>query len=529
VKAFATLLDRLSFEPRRLDKIALLVRYLRQSPDPERGFALAALCGELDLPTAKPALLKALIAERVDAKLFALSYDFVGDLSETIALLWPAPAQENEPPQLAYAIETLLAASRRDVPGLLAGWLDMLDETGRWALLKLVTGGLRVGVSALLARQALADAFGREIGAIEEIWHGQKAPYLAMFAWLEGRAGPPEPEERLQFRAPMLAHPLEGPDFETLDPAEFQAEWKWDGIRVQAVSGTLAEFRLFSRSGDDITASFPDLAGALPPGFALDGELVIRREGQIASFSDLQQRLNRKNVTGALMAEYPAHIIAYDILADDGRDWRPETLFLRRQRLEALLTQHQGERLSLSPLIPFKTWQELAEERAYSAREPAIEGVMLKRRQSPYLAGRPKGHWFKWKRDAMLIDCVMMYAQRGHGKRSSYYSDYTFGLWDGDRLVPVGKAYFGFSDAELRELDRFVRQNTINRFGPVREVRHETEDGLVLEIAFEGVQESTRHRSGLAMRFPRIHRIRRDKRPGEADRLEALRAKLGGR
>lgn len=527
MKAFASLLDALSFEARRNRKIALIAAYLKTAPDPDRGYALAALCGALSFHAAKPAMLKTLIATRVDETLFALSYDFVGDLSETIALLWPVMVQNPEPPRLATVIATLQSGQKRDLPQSLALWLDALDETGRWALLKLITGGLRVGVSAALAKQALALYSGQPVEAIEEVWHGVEPPYAALFAWLDGRTGPPDASAALTFRSPMLAHPLEEAEFDALNPADFSAEWKWDGIRIEAARrGDSA--RLFSRTGDDISKSFPDLAAALAFDGVMDGELVVMHAGAIGSFSDLQQRLNRKSVSQNVTETYPAHLVAYDLLFEGGEDLRGLPFTERRARLEALLARHASPRLSLSPLIAFKNWEELAAKRAESAQNPAIEGVMLKRRDSPYLAGRPRGHWYKWKRAARLVDCVMMYAQRGHGKRSSFYSDFTFGVWAGEKLVPVGKAYSGFTDAELLMLDRFVRANTTNRFGPVREVAQDGEKGLVLEIAFEGLQASTRHKSGIAMRFPRINRIRQDKPAREADRIETLKALLAG-
>ena len=536
MKAFSALIERLAFEPRRNGKIVLLAEYFRTAPDPDRGYALAALTGTLDIPGAKPALLKALIAERTDETLFRLSYDFVGDLSETIALMWPTtphtPEETSGPEEtsLGAIVEALLAANRRAMAGLIASWLDRLDETGRWALLKLMTGGLRIGVSALLAKTALAEFGGKKPEDIEEIWHGLTPPYADLFAWLEGGAAKPETAHALTFRSPMLAHPIEEAEFATLNPEEFRAEWKWDGIRVQAAAIPTADgarkARFFSRSGDDISGSFPDLVEALDFDGVIDGELVIRHGDTIATFSDLQQRLNRKQVTAKMLHNLPAHLIAYDLLFANGVDLRDQPFEARRHRLQALLHGLSNPRISLSPLVPFASWEELAAAREESAAHPAIEGVMLKRAASPYLAGRPKGLWFTWKRAPGLVDCVMMYAQRGHGKRSSYYSDFTFGVWDEDKLVPVGKAYFGFTDAELLELDRFVRRNTINRFGPVREVVHTAEEGLVLEIAYEGLQESGRHKSGIAMRFPRIHRIRFDKKPAEADRLTSLKAAM---
>ena len=290
--------------------------------------------------------------------------------------------------------------------------------------------------------------------------------------------------------------------------------------------------RLYSRTGEEISKSFPDLLEALRLPAAIDGELLVMREGQVQSFNVLQQRLNCKAVTPKLLAEFPAHLRAYDLLAEGDEDLRGHPFAERRARLEKFIGTLKDPRIDLSPLVQFKTWEELTAARANPASAgagadaDAVEGVMLKRRDAPYLPGRPKGPWWKWKRDPMIIDAVLMYAQRGHGKRSSYYSDYTFGVWSngesGNTLVPVGKAYFGFTDEELVEIDRFVRRNTVDRFGPVREVAHEPNLGLVLEVAFEGLQRSTRHKSGIAMRFPRINRLRWDKPPGEADRLETL-------
>jgi DNA ligase-1 len=380
----------------------------------------------------------------------------------------------------------------------------------------------------------------RDVDEIEILWPSLKPPYGDLFAWLEGRAGKPESGDPAPFRPPMLSHAIEEADFAALDPADFMAEWKWDGIRVQAVAGRRPDGgmvrRLFSRTGEDISASFPDLVDAFQFEGALDGELLIMRDGRVQSFNVLQQRLNRKTVTAKLMEEFPAHLRAYDLLVDGAADLRDEPFKARRARLEAFVAQLDHARIDLSPQVAFATWEELAAARADPSAAgagvdaEAVEGVMIKRRDSPYLPGRPKGPWWKWKRDPLVVDAVLMYAQRGHGKRSSFYSDYTFGVWAtgpaGEELVPVGKAYFGFTDAELAEIDKFVRANTVNRFGPVREVVHAGDHGLVFEVAFEGLQRSTRHRSGVAMRFPRISRLRWDKAPRDADRMETLEALL---
>jgi DNA ligase-1 len=433
-------------------------------------------------------------------------------------------------------VTTLRTLGKTELPGQLARWLDELDETGRWALLKLVTGAMRIGISARLAKTAVAELGDKDPHEIELMWPGLSPPYLDLFAWLEGRAEKPVNLDPAPFRPVMLAHAIDDTDFANLQPADFIAEWKWDGIRVQAVSGrdgrghVLA--RLYSRTGEDITRSFPDLLPSLHLPGAIDGELLVVRDGRVQSFNVLQQRLNRKVVSPKLLKDYPIHLRAYDLLGDGETDLRTLPFEERRARLETFVAKLDDARVDLSPTIAFESWDALAAARGdpasagAGADAEAVEGVMLKRRDAFYLPGRPKGQWWKWKRDPHIIDAVLMYAQRGHGKRSSYYSDYTFGVWapgeHGEQLVPVGKAYFGFTDEELLQIDRYVRRNTTEKFGPVRHVVHEPDQGLVLEVAFEGLQRSTRHKSGVAMRFPRINRLRWDKPPREADRLETL-------
>ncbi len=577
---FAALLDRLAYEPSRNAKLRLLTDYFRSTPDPERGYALAAITGALSFRHAKPSIIRALIAERTDPVLFELSYDYVGDLSETVALMWPVfphtrsapsplegegwgggsgvgtrskpsnrtPTPNPSPqgggehteqvaaaPTLTHVVTTLASLGKSELPAQLTAWLDALDETGRWALLKLVTGALRIGASARLAKTAVAALGDKAPDEVELLWHGLAPPYTELFAWIEGHAEKPVSIDPAPFHPVMLSHAIEEQDFPALDPSHFAAEWKWDGIRVQAVAGERdgkRVARLYSRTGEEISGSFPDLVEALAFNGAIDGELLILRDGRVQSFNVLQQRLNRKTVNAKLQEEFPAHLRAYDLLAENGEDFRELPFAERRARLEKVVTHLDHARIDISPLVPFATWDALTAARAdpasagAGADAEAVEGIMLKRRDAPYLPGRPKGLWWKWKRDPHVIDAVLMYAQRGHGKRSSFYSDYTFGVWtagaNGDELVPVGKAYFGFTDEELSEIDRFVRNNTINRFGPVREVTHEPGKGLVIEVAFEGLQRSTRHKSGVAMRFPRISRLRWDKPPAEADRLETL-------
>jgi len=530
MRAFSQLLDDLVYTRSRNTKLKLIGDYLKETPDPDRGYGLAALTGTLDIPTVKGAAVRAIAEERVDPVLLYMSRDYVGDMAETVALLWPKPL--NEPPEvddatipISNAVEQLRSASRMDAPRVLADMLDHLDASGRFALLKLATGALRVGVSARLAKQALADAFGLEIDAVEEVWHGLRPPFSELFDWAEGRAGQPTARDVPVFRPFMLAHPLEETRV-SLD--DYAAEWKWDGIRVQLVHAG-GETRLYSRTGDDISGSFPDVAEAFRTPGVLDGELLVRgadqgiadvHGGAAASFNALQQRLGRKNVSQKMLGQYPAFVRLYDILLHGDEDLRELAWKQRRKRLESFAATLDADRFDVSQLIETKSFEEL-EDLRLNARDASIEGIMLKRRDSPYVGGRRAGLWYKWKRDPLTADCVLMYAQRGSGKRSSYYSDYTFGCWaEEGELLPVGKAYFGFTDEELKWIDRWVRGHTVQRFGPVREV----EKSLVLEVAFDSIHRSTRHKSGLAMRFPRISRIRTDKPAAEADTIAGLTA-----
>ena len=516
--AFAELLERLVFTPSRNAKIAVLRRYFSSQPDPDRGIGLAAVTGELAFTTAKPGLIRELAAARTDPVLFGWSYDYVGDLAETVALMWPAAPKNAAPPRLAEVVEALEGAPKSDLPRLVAGWLDASDASTRLALLKLITGGLRVGASARLAKIALAELGGVTADEVEEVWHVLAPPYLPLFAWLEGRAPRPDPADQPVFRPPMLAHPLEEADIAALEACDWRAEWKWDGIRVQLVS-TPGGRRLYSRGAEDISGAFPEIIEAMDFQAVLDGELLVMREGRVAPFADLQQRLNRKAITARMMQEFPVGIRLYDMLFLGHEDIRASPFDTRRARLEGWYAQVQPARMDLSELISFRSLDELVALRE-GARAASIEGLMLKRIDSAYVAGRVKGLWWKWKRDPLTIDAVLMYAQRGHGKRSSFYSDYTFGVWRGDELVPVGKAYFGFTDQELAWLDSWVRNHTTARFGPVREVQK----SLVLEVAFDAAQLSARHKSGVALRFPRIARIRTDKPAAEADTLQNVMA-----
>ncbi len=533
MRAFAELLDRLSTTQSRNGKLALLKDYLRSAPDPDRGWALAALTDGLPLRVPLRRSLDVLMADKIDPTLYRLSRDYVGDTAETVALLWPDAARpmdasgaNDRGPSLSEIVAALDVPAMHVAP-VIGSTLDRLDVRGRWAFLKFIGGAARVGVSSGLAKTAVADAFGLAAGDVLEAWHALSPPYAELFAWAEGRAPRPDATGLPIFRPLMLATPIETADWQTLEPSRVAAEWKWDGIRVQ-IAATQRALRLYSRTGDDISGAFPEIVAAFSGhDVTLDGELLIVRDGVVAPFNDLQQRLNRKAVTQRQRMTHPAHVRLYDILSAAGEDLRQLPFSARRARLETWFAESAPANADLSTEIAFESFDALASLRA-DARAAGIEGLMLKRKGSPYLAGRVKGHWYKWKRDALTLDCVLMYAQRGSGKRSSFYSDFTFGVWRGTsaggrELVPVGKAYSGFTDAELRELDRFVRKSTVDSYGPVRAV----EPTLVLEVAFDAVQPSSRHKSGVAMRFPRISRIRWDKPAAEADTIENVLALTG--
>jgi DNA ligase 1 len=526
---FAHLLDALSTQQSRNGKIALMVDYFRTTLDPDRGWALAALteCPVLNFPLRR--VMNSLMEKRIDIFLYKISRDYVGDTAETVALLWPETTSASTPLgsiSLAAVVDRLRNCRPVELEAVTAQLLDNFDITERWALLKLLGGSLRVGVSARLAKMALADATNRNISEIEEVWHAVTPPFADLFAWAEDRAPRPATKGKAIFLPLMLATPIEDNDWAGLAVIDFAAEWKWDGIRVQ-IASEAAGVKIFSRTGEDISPAFPEIAAAfIDLDVTVDGELLVVRDGLVASFNDLQQRVNRKTVSASLLTGYPAHVRLYDILVLAGQDLRPMRFVERRSRLESWHAAARPARTDVSELIAFADFEDLGELHA-NARSEGIEGLMLKRLASPYLAGRPKGHWFKWKRTALTLDCVLMYAQRGSGKRSSFYSDYTFGVWRTSdtglaELVPVGKAYSGFSDAELKDLDKFIRQNTVETFGPVRAVKAE----IVFEVAFDSLQQSKRHKSGIAMRFPRISRIRWDKPACEADTLATAEALL---
>jgi DNA ligase-1 len=511
-------MELLALTPSRNRKIEALSQYFRDTPHPDRGYALAILTGALTFKNVKPAILRDVVLAEVDPHLFALSYDYVGDLGETIALIWPHHGGTEPLPSLSDLVELFNMTSKAELPRLIGSLLTRASINERWALVKFATGALRIGLSARLAKTALADMSGKDLQDIEEVWNGLVVPYTDLFDWLTGKTERPDIDHTARFHPLMLSNPIdEEKDLEKLNPADFVAEWKWDGIRVQLIASK-GKVSLFSRTGDDIAAAFPDVVENVFGDAVLDGELLVGHDFEPLPFNDLQQRLNRKASTARLLQTFPGFVRVYDMLFNGSLDIRALPWTERRQHLEAWFQKNPQTRLDLSPILPYRDWDDLAEIRRRGAAEQGHEGVMVKLRSAPYLPGRPKGFWYKWKRDPNVVDAILMYAQRGHGKRSSFYSDYTFGVWKGNEIVPIGKAYFGFTDEELRQLDKWVRNNTVASFGPVREVSKE----LVFEVAFDSAQESGRHKSGIALRFPRINRIRWDKQASEAATLEEM-------
>ncbi|WP_394222456.1 cisplatin damage response ATP-dependent DNA ligase [Alteromonas gracilis] len=538
MEAFSHLLEQLYYTAGTKAKAQLIADYIANTPDPDRGWAIAAMSGTLRFDFFKRNTVKKLITDHTDPALFSMSYDYVGEVSETVAHLWPYSEPAQTLPSLTEIVETFASVSKQKVSETLANYLTIMTPAQRWALLKLGTRGLRIGVSARSIKQILADYGNKDIKEIEKLWHAVTPPYVDMLSWLEGTAEKPDIENAVTFHPVMLSHPIEDSDIESFSSNEWQIENKYDGIRVQLALNTqdedVAEKSLFSRTGDDISHSFPDLLESVEGNMVLDGELLVihnvastsestetaaishKSTPNVDTFNALQQRLNKKKPSKALQASLPVGLIVYDALVLEGENLTEKTLEERRSKLIAWFSRHSLGRLFLSETLFASSPESLRALHKTVCQNRAVEGLMIKRLNSKYVPGRPKGQWFKWKRDPLVVDAVMMYAQRGHGKRSSFYSDYTFGAWEDNQLLPIGKAYSGFTDEELKKLDNWVRRNAIGRFGPVREVKKE----LVLEVAFDAVHPSSRHKSGVALRFPRIHRIRWDKPANQADTLE---------
>ena len=510
---FSLLLHNLILTPSRNSKINLLKDYFSEL-DINKAYALSILSDQLSFQFIKASKLRELVYEKVDKNLFDFSYDYVGDLAETISLIWPKSVRKKSQ-SLASLIEKIQKLKKNEINLEFSKILDQLSNDERWTLIKICTGGLRIGVSERLVKTAIAEQYNKSLIEIEEIWHGLKFPYDNLFKWLKNESQKPKINFKDLFHPMMLANPLdEEKDFINLNPNDFQAEYKWDGIRIQLMVSS-SSISLYSRNGDDISKAFPDIIENTKGEAVIDGELLAGKNFKPSTFNDLQQRLNRKKASIELIKKFPVFIRAYDILFFRGKDLRKLSLVERRKYLEKFCNNYTKNKIDLSAIIKFSNWKDL-EKYKNNTLEELNEGVMIKLKKSEYLPGRKKGFWYKWKKNPKYVDAILMYAQRGHGKRSSYYSDYTFGIWKEKELVPIGKAYSGYTDKELLELDKFIRNNTINKYGPVREVKRQ----IILEVAFDNVFPSGRHKSGVAMRFPRIHRIRWDKLINEVITLE---------
>ena len=526
MQAFAQLFTALDQTNKTTVKVAALKQYFTEAPPEDRVWALALFTHRRPRRQINTSLLRTWAAERakVPTWLFEESYHVVGDLAETMALLLPPPSRRQQQ-SLSYWIAQLQQVGPLDEEAkktfILDAW-DRMSTPERFVFTKLLTGSFRVGVSQQLVVRALAEAYHLEATQVTHRIMGQWDPATTPFRnlLLEEDA-----TEDLSRPYPFhLAHPLEGDPEQLGDIRDWQAEWKWDGIRGQVIARD-GEFFIWTRGEELVTEKFPELHTLkdwLPPGTVVDGEILPFRDGQPLPFGVLQTRIGRKNITKKALAEAPVVLLAYDVLEWEGQDVRKQPTATRRGYLDALVAHLDcPPEFRASPLLPADRWATWANERK-RAREEFAEGLMLKHKKAPYATGRVRGAWWKWKMEPLTIDGVLVYAQRGHGRRANLYTDYTFAVWKGDELVPFTKAYSGLTDRELVEVDRFVKRNTRERFGPVRTVTPE----LVMEIAFEGIQQSKRHKSGVALRFPRIHRWRLDKTVAQANTLEDLQALL---
>ncbi|HEX3236428.1 MAG TPA: ATP-dependent DNA ligase [Gemmatimonadales bacterium] len=528
MKAFARLYTALDETSATSGKVAALAEFFRSSPPGDAAWAIHFLIGRRPKRLVGSPRLRTWAAAEAGIPdwLFEESYHAVGDLAETVTLLLPDRESSADQPLAWWVEERLMTLRDQDESVqremMLRAWRE-LDRWERYVWNKLITGSFRVGVSSGLVVRALAEVSGVEEGVIAHrlmgAWHPTPEFFQRLVATDTRDADVSRPYPF------YLAYPLEDDPALLGDPAEWMAEWKWDGIRAQLVRRTGRTF-LWSRGEELLSGRFPEVeqaAALLPDGTVLDGELLPWAEGGPLPFAQLQRRIGRTTLGAKILAEVPVALVAYDLLEESGEDLRALGFRERRRRLARLL-EHipSAGRLMLSPVIPAETWAELAGARR-RAREVGAEGLMLKRLESAYGVGRRRGDWWKWKVEALSVDAVLIYAQPGSGRRAGLFTDYTFGIWDGDRLVPFAKAYTGLSDEEIRRVDAFVRRNTLEKFGPVRTVKPE----LVFELAFEGIQRSSRHKSGVAVRFPRMARWRDDKRPEQADTIETVRALLG--
>jgi DNA ligase 1 len=551
MKAFADLYQALDQSTRTNDKVDALTAYFLAADAEDAAWAVYFLTGNRPKQAVPSKRLQAIAADAamMPEWLFTECYEQVGDLAETIAMILPPPLSHSAVPFSAWVTERVLKLREQDETaqrGLLLSYWDELGADERFVFNKLITGGFRVGVSQLLVVRALAKVSSVDAKVISHRlagdWQPTAANYLALIAKASAAFDISQPYPF------FLAHPLAAAPTTLGDASDWQAEWKWDGIRGQLIVRQGQQF-LWSRGEELVSHQFPEIIQAAKAlnEVVLDGEILAVKDGRVMPFTALQKRLGRKNPGAKVQADTPVVFVAYDLLEVAGVDWRSFPLTTRREKLHEIvyanaLADNQIRVIQLSDIVRAPSWATLAIARS-GARQNGTEGLMLKRRDSPYGIGRTAGvnggDWFKWKSDPYTIDCVLMYAQRGHGKRANLYTDYTFGIWKSNtgaaieakmpenarQLVTFAKAYSGLNDAEIREVDAFIRKNTLEKFGPVRTVKHE----MVFELAFEAIQQSNRHKSGFAVRFPRIARIRSDKKIEEADSVETIVAMMGSR
>jgi DNA ligase-1 len=520
VKAFARLYAALDETTKTNEKVAALVGYFRTAPAEDAVWTIHFLIGRrIKRLIEVRKLVEWSIAEAgIPEWIFGDCYSAVGDLAETIALLLPSSSTSAEEPLHYWVEERLLPlrewSDEQQRESLVSAWREM-DEQQRFVWNKLITGEFRVGVSANLVVRAIAEFSSLTTEVVSHRLMGDWQPDASFYRQLVAKeTGDTDISRPYPF---FLAYPIEGDPSQLGDPADWIAEWKWDGIRSQMIRRSGRTF-IWSRGEELVTERFPELealGGTLPEGTVIDGEILPWKDGLPLPFAQMQRRIGRKVLGAKILADVPVVLLAYDLLEWGGEDIREWPIERRRAQLQELAK----DRLVVSPQVPFETWDVLTEQR-HQSRERRVEGFMLKRRGSPYRVGRRRGDWWKWKIEPYSVDCVLIYAQPGNGRRASLLSDYTFGVWDNGELVPFAKAYSGLTNEEIGQVDAWVRRNTLERFGPVRKVKPEQ----VFELAFEGIQESPRHRSGIAVRFPRMARWRHDKKAADADTIETIRA-----
>jgi DNA ligase-1 len=526
LKEFARLYSALDETTATNEKVGALVAYFSGVPPADAAWAVHFLSGRRPKRLVSTGNLRRWAAQEagIPEWLFEESHQAVGDLAETVTLLLPASDASSDLPLSHWVEERLLRLRGEDQDVqrevMVQSWRE-LEGRERFVWNKLITGSFRVGASQRLVTRALSEMSGVAEGVVAHRLMGAWDPTDEFFARLI--AGDTRDADVSRPYPFFLAHPLEVEPATLGDSAEWLAEWKWDGIRAQLIRRAGRTF-LWSRGEELLAGRFPEVEQTgelLPDGTVIDGELLPWIDGTPLPFGQLQRRIGRKNLGRKLLDEVPVVLVAYDLLEEGGTDIRPLPLGARRQRLAGLLHSLPNGRLLLSTAVPTDDWAAAAAARR-GAREVGAEGLMLKRLSSAYGVGRRRGDWWKWKVDPHTVDAVLIYAQPGSGKRAGLFTDYTFGVWEGNHLVPLAKAYSGLTDDEIRKVDAFVRRNTLEKFGPVRTVKPE----LVFELAFEGIQRSSRHRSGIAVRFPRMARWRTDKKAEEADTLESVRALL---